>query len=310
MFPFFKKARLQARLMAALFAGHISVLLTGLLFVSCDQPINENPPGFVVPMALQGAWVSGYFEEYEITATKCISKWEGNVSYEGTIVNHRNDGSGAGYITIMYTNHSGDATAVGKYYVIRYEGRTDSFIKISGAAKSTDSDFTYPKGGGKPTQKEAEDLYTDSNGYFDMLSDCHKPAQSKPNALQGVWKYGSGYTADTFFISDKVIVYRDSIYLGFLGEIVNVRGDSASGFLTFKYLEDYYASPPGAPGNTGKYAVLYWENNDGSIADIIATYESSGFGDAGKDTQIEAEAAYTADSDELDMDYGETFTKQ
>jgi len=87
--------------------------------------------------------------------------------YRGTIVRHRSNGAGAGYIIIQYTQNDWDPSAVGKYYVIHYKDLDSSRMRYSGAYSTSDPGFAGNGGGGKATQDEAEKTYTVTGGYFD-----------------------------------------------------------------------------------------------------------------------------------------------
>jgi hypothetical protein len=111
---------------------------------------------------LIGEWEEEY-STFTITETTLStdSEWGG---YGGTIVNHRGDGTNAGYITIQYTSNDYNSDAIDAYYVIHYENLTASSMDISGAFDmddDTENGFV-----GKATQKEAERAYTTDNDCF------------------------------------------------------------------------------------------------------------------------------------------------
>jgi hypothetical protein len=133
-------------------------LAASALFTGCDH--NGGDPLTGLPV---GTWVLTS-EEYTITDTKFISAYAGDVGYEGDIVNIRQDGAGAGYITIKYTVNAWNESAVGKYYVIHWRYKTETSVDISGSSD----------GAGKPTQVEAETEYTVANNYFGYYSTCTK----------------------------------------------------------------------------------------------------------------------------------------
>jgi len=279
-----KKSVLKRAALAAL----VLVFSAGLMFVSCksdpDDDLLPPPPGPNVPSALQGAWMSGWGEEYIITATEFTNKYTGDVSYAGTIVNHRIYESGAGYLTIKYTENPYEPALIGKYNVIFYENLESLKISLIAAYD----------GIGKGTQGAAETEYTVENDYFDMAhsSSLHKTSyiQSRPNSLQGAWYGGFGDT-ETFIITDKVIIYQ----LGYpilIGEIVNIPKDETTiGYITFKILENYWGD-----ALVGKFSVLYWESNTGTDAYITIAADVSP-GDIGEDTKEKAEDEYIDDED-------------
>jgi hypothetical protein len=134
-------------------------LAAAVAFVGCDDgsksKLLEGLPG--------GSWLSSFDEEFTITASTFTSGFGGAVTYKGDIVNFRQDGSGAGYITIKYTSAYNPAS-VGKYYVIHWRSRTESSVELSGASD----------GDGKATKAEAEAEYTVAKGYFAFYSACTK----------------------------------------------------------------------------------------------------------------------------------------
>jgi len=81
MFPFFLK---KTRVKAALFAGLISVLLTGLLLVSCDQPtggvVNAQAPS-ITGQPTGGTWDVEEDDEFTLTVT-ASSPDGGKLSYQ------------------------------------------------------------------------------------------------------------------------------------------------------------------------------------------------------------------------------------
>ena len=219
---------------------------------------------FTVPLELRGEWVAAYGETFVISDTT-YSSGTGSGGYAGTIVNHSEDGFGAGYITIKYTAHDNDSSAVGKYYVIHYENLVSSTVFISGAAPGIgviDPDFNYPKGGGKATQTEAEETYTVANSYFEGGSSCKKlSGQSFSNKLEGAWQNGSGMMAFIFTITDKTVQYS-YIAWTYAGEIVDVVDNGATGYIVFRYL--FVGTGMANQNLVDKYTVLYWENYDGT----------------------------------------------
>ncbi|MDR0487196.1 MAG: hypothetical protein LBG91_03000 [Treponema sp.] len=150
----------------AAFTGLVVSLLASALFVSCQQPTGPVSPGTADDIL--GTWESEYGEIYTISDSEFSSgmEWEGVWSgYKGNIVSRRPDNdSGAGYITIKYTENDWNPGAIGNYYVVHYKELTALTMKISGAS---DSD-------GKLNQKEAEDSYTVENGCFELYSELSK----------------------------------------------------------------------------------------------------------------------------------------
>jgi hypothetical protein len=130
-------------------------------FTACDNNGDGLIPGLPV-----GTWVSTYQEEYLITTNEFTSSYDGLVGYKGDIINVREDGAGAGYITIKYTENAWNAAALDNYYVIHWKNRMETSVDLSGASGGT----------GKPTQAEAEAEYTIDNaeGYFATYSTCAK----------------------------------------------------------------------------------------------------------------------------------------
>jgi hypothetical protein len=143
-------------------------LVASALFTGCDHNGDDSLTGLPV-----GTWVSAYGEQYTISKSEFISAYWDDASdsyldsYKGGIVNIREDGAGAGYITIKYTTAYNPAN-VNNFYVIHWQNKTETSVDISGAAKAPDY------GNGKPTQAEAETEYTVANGYFANYSTCAK----------------------------------------------------------------------------------------------------------------------------------------
>jgi hypothetical protein len=115
-----------------------------------------------------GNWLSSYGEEFTVTSSRFTSGFAGKVTYAGDITRIRQDGNGAGYITIKYTSNQNNVSAVGMYYVIRWRNNTGESVELSGAAKAPDY------GDGKATEAAAEAEYTVANGYFPLYSACRK----------------------------------------------------------------------------------------------------------------------------------------
>ena len=252
------------------------------------RPVIPQPPD-----ALIGRWAEPY-SEYTITATELSTgtDWGG---YAGTIVNHRDDGPGAGYITIQFTANDSDPSAVDKYYVIHYENLTATDVDISGAYLGSDPDFAGSLGGGKATQVLAESTYTVANGYFVMHTNIYKRTSSAtfPGiAIMGSWTD----EMDIITITDdtvKVVADWGMGYLltYFIAEIVNERNEGGdNNFITFRYLgtEDWM----GVTANPGDYGVLYWTDYGTGTVEIAISglypYE-------GQASQALAESTYDAD---------------
>ena len=135
------------------------------MFTSCK---------FEPDASIIGTWKSTYDEVFKITASTFTNEYNGYVSYAGTIDNMRDDGSGAGYITIKLTeNNYYPGESVNKFYVIHYKNLTDSTADIAGAYISGAPEFHPETGtGGKDTKAEAESTYTVAAGAFAFYSTC------------------------------------------------------------------------------------------------------------------------------------------
>ena len=327
MFSFFSLGRDKTppikRAAFAALAGLVLFFLAGSLIVSCDNPtgntiptLDTTPtpdstpkpnPSFTVPAALRGTWVEPY-STYTITATT-FSSGTSYGGYGGTIVNHRRDGSNAGYITIQYTVNDSDNDAIGKYYVIHYKNLTDLSVEISGAYNDDDPDFIYPKGGGKATQAQAEAAYTVGNGYFDYHSTIAKLVVSAetPAFLRGTWIGVPDPDDDDyddpnyweFEINEGTIslkyVMPDMDYSSsyFTATIDNVRENGAglgTGYITLFYTVSQ------ASANQNKYGILYWQNyqagGETTVELVVAANSATGWGGSSKDTAEEAEDTY------------------
>ena len=141
------------------------VLVIGMsvgVFLGCDASGGDGDG------SIYGTWTSTYGEVFIITDTEFISKFGDFVWYAGTIVNIREDGPGAGYITIIYTEC--DPVSIGKYYVIHYKDLGSKSVSLSGAGSATDPDFDNWAPGGKILREDAEAIYTVTNGYFNDYS--------------------------------------------------------------------------------------------------------------------------------------------
>jgi hypothetical protein len=140
----------------------IFALCLPILGCNLDGTTPSDPTTIPLPIALVGKWQSTWNEEYEISKTEFISSYGGTVSYKGNIVHVRDDVIGGGYITIRYTGNAIYPSAVGKYYVIHWQGLTTTGVTLSGAND----------GNGKSTLADAEYEYTVANGSFAFGSDC------------------------------------------------------------------------------------------------------------------------------------------
>ena len=294
-----------------LLAAFILVISAGV-FTGCNSNLDGGNEPIPIPEELKGTWVSTYGEEYTITAAMFSSVMTGYGGYTGTIVNIREDGSGAGYITIIYTKNDGDPTAIGKYYVIHYKNLTSTIMEISGAANGDDPEFAYPLGGGKATQSEAESLYTVENGYFGYYSAVTIIIPEKhTNKLQGTWT--SEWDEMITITDTDIVYYGDDGFGGYMpyfgGKIVDVDDQGATGYITFQYSLNYNSAL------FLKYSVFYWQNYDadGEItADMAFAGNSWPGGNIGEDTKADAIAKYTAGAveDFFDLDYISEFTKE
>jgi len=134
-----------------------------------------NAKWFEFPMELQGTWLGDEevwgTEKFIITDTMFTSAFispegEESVTYSGKIVNIRDAGSAAGYITIRYAAATYYPDSVGNYYVIHYENLSASEMSIAGAGN-----WGYGGGEGEPTRVAAEARFTVANEYFDYHTD-------------------------------------------------------------------------------------------------------------------------------------------
>jgi len=256
----------------------------------------DDIPSVIIPENLKGTWESIWGEEYIISAATFTSGYGGSVSYAGTIVAHNADGADAGYITIKYTENSSYTNSTGKFYVIHYKYLTSSTFSVSGANLNTDPDFDMTTGsGGKTTQEEAESTMTVADGYFSFYSACYKfSGDSFTNKMQGEWAE-EDYGMIVTITDNKVIVAMD--YMGsytmtlFIGEIVKVKDDGATGYIVFKCA--LIDSMSGIDDDViGTYTVLYWKNYSDDSADMaIGDSDWMGF-DGGEASIAAAENKY------------------
>jgi hypothetical protein len=171
---------------------------------------NGSPPLFTVPANVKGIWLAkvdtgdANYTGKKLTITDTEFSYDAGteLGFAGTIVNHRADGSDAGYITIQYTRSSSYAEAPGHFYVIHYKDITTT-ISISGADKTDEPEFDMddPSAtGGKSTKEAAETAYTVANRYFDQYSNFTK---STP-LIADQWVNGylpTGSTVDWYTIT-------------------------------------------------------------------------------------------------------------
>ena len=295
----------------------IMLCLSSAIFIGCKDepdpdptpdPINngDNPPVFSVPGDLKGTWISPYSEVFIISDTTFTSKYGADVTYAGTIVNHREAGSGAGYITIQYTTATYYPDGVGKFYVIYYKELTPTTVRISGALNNDDPDFSYTATtGGKTTRTEAEAACTVEGGYFDADSLCTKMGGiSFIHPLSGEWQgtATSGGTICLFTITAESISYSTGGAYGafnFTGNIVKViNTDAAKGYMVFQII----AGTSVSDARLNKYGIVKWEsyNESAGTVTLRMLVSSAAWGGlpASKvyDTIEEAETTFDGDS--------------
>jgi hypothetical protein len=199
-------------------AGNKTASVTSEVATVTVSGNGTNPPGFTLPEGLKGTWVSVYFdnEEYIISGTEFFANDAiYGTTYAGTIVNHREAGSGAGYITIQYTvSYYGNG--VGKFYVIHYKNLTSSTVSISGAGKFDDPDFGINDTGGKATQAAAEAAYTVAGGYFSVYSDCVRKGGSADVPIplvENEWANGKLTNRDSVDVYTIAVTEGTTYYL-------------------------------------------------------------------------------------------------
>jgi hypothetical protein len=113
--------------------------------------------------ALTGYWKSSFGDGFEITG-KTFTQYDDadkNISFAGEIVNNPDLQADSGSITLKITESGSWGKTVGCYLVVKWRGL--SSIGVEQAAASKYPDDLAP---GRPTQKEAEETYTEDNGYF------------------------------------------------------------------------------------------------------------------------------------------------
>jgi hypothetical protein len=143
--------------------------MSAVMFIACSDPASEDVG------SIYGTWVSPTQwgnEEWVISSANLINRFDGAVSYSGTLIAIREESPSAGYITIRFTENLFSPEAVGNYYVIHYKNLSSSSVEISAAYSAADPD----NGGatGKADRAMAENSYTVQTGYFTMYSACTK----------------------------------------------------------------------------------------------------------------------------------------
>lgn len=153
----------------------VTLTVAFALFSACapdEDPLLDGPP--------VGAWVSSYGETYTITDSEFEKSYGGSVSYSGTITRTQGDGSGAGYITIKYTQYTeydDDYTPTLKdagendYYVIHWRELRAGGVELSDAY-GAENDEGLPAGS-VFVEKDLASI-TVANGYFNIHSVCKK----------------------------------------------------------------------------------------------------------------------------------------
>ena len=250
-----------------------------------------------MPEELKGTWTydwgGGYIETYIIDDTTFTSEY----AYEGTILEHRSNSDGAGYITIQFTVNYNYVNSENMFYVIHYHSLSDSALSLSGAWLSADPDFMYGVGpGGKTTQEEAEAVMTVSAGYFGMYSDLGKESSVVlPSDLIGTWESIWG---EEYIISAATFTSGYGGSASYAGTIVAHNADGAdAGYITIQYTENSTYT-----GSEGKFYVVYYKDLTSSAMSISGAYKGGDpdfnaetGGSGGKTTQAEAEETYTVE---------------
>ena len=230
-----------------------------------------------IPSGLKGFWISMWGEEFTISDTEFLSETPPYGGYGGTIVNHRSDGSDAGYITIFYTRNDWNPDGIDTFYVIHYKELTASTMAISGAGPDEGLNFS-----------DAEATYTVADGYFEYYSDCNLfiSGGSFSHPLEGTWTEEEDGD-DVLVITDEMITYSMSEFPFFTGAIVDVIDNGSSGYITFRYISNGLD-----PDLVDEFCVLYWSNFAGTSVDIAIACEDW-WGDLGEPSKVEAEGEYT-----------------
>jgi hypothetical protein len=152
----------MARKFGFLFLG-VCLVISTLGFIGCDT---ESEGGGA---SLVGYWKSDYGDGFEISETTFNQYDDATkaISFAGTIVKHSDFSAKYGTLTIKITDAGSWYKTKDHYLVVMWKDLTESGVRQASASKyvgegSAENDFAL----GKPTQAEAETLYTESNGYF------------------------------------------------------------------------------------------------------------------------------------------------
>jgi len=264
-----------------------------------------------MPENLKGTWTydwgGGYIEKYIIDETTFTSE----NTYAGTIVGHRSNSDGAGYITIKFTENFGYIDSENMFYVIHYKDLSISKVTLAGAWLGVDPDFEYGVGsGGKTTQAEAEAVMTVSAGYFGMYSILDKDGFVIP--LNGFWQaefsditwYGynpdmGGYYVDSIFVdteSKSFSYYQDSAFETYWsGDIVAFTPEAGDEPAILIVKIDEVGGSWAVKPEEGKYLAYAYKNIAGGIVSTATAYKDSPSAkNTGVDTITEAISEYTA----------------
>ena len=137
-----------------------AVVLLTVWFSACGT--SEPPVSNGLPV---GTWVSAYNETFKITPVEFTNLFNGEIVYSGAITNVRQDGEGAGYITIWFIK-PGYEQSSGRFYVIHWRNLTDVSVELAAAYLPGTPDTA--------TQAEAEATFTLANGCFAVHSTCER----------------------------------------------------------------------------------------------------------------------------------------
>jgi hypothetical protein len=149
----------------SLFAASLVILSV----LSGCKEADDNPLLSGLPV---GTWVSSYKETFQITQLEFTTLYydettqSNKTSYAGTVENIRQNGDGAGYITIKFTTPGYEQT-IDHYYVISWRNRKAKSVELAGAYKA-DGPADYA------SKDEAETNFTVANGCFATYSACAK----------------------------------------------------------------------------------------------------------------------------------------
>jgi hypothetical protein len=164
---------------------------------------NGAAPGVTVSPYPAGDWFGDDFdEEFNITETGVTYSLSGKPIYTGTYANDIPDPDSEtdGIIYIKYVGSYN-----GNFYAVRWE---DLHINEEHPEKSTVWLSGCSDAPGKPTEKEAEDTYSEANKgkYFQFGSNCHRGPEGKrvrpprrPNEKPPFIKYLEETTGKKFF---------------------------------------------------------------------------------------------------------------